>query len=236
MKIRIALLALMMIGAAACENGGAGGGDVKLETDDQKTLYALGLMLSRNVESFELTDEEARVVAKGLQDGALKKGNPDVPLEQWAPKVMLLSRNRMTAKAEGEKKKAQAFLDKTAGEAGVEKTASGLLFLSLTEGKGPNPKASDTVKVHYRGTLIDGKEFDSSYTRGQPAEFPLTGVIPCWTEGVQKIKAGGKARLVCPSAIAYGDRGSPPTIPGGAALIFEIELLEVKSTPAQPHP
>jgi FKBP-type peptidyl-prolyl cis-trans isomerase FkpA len=94
-------------------------------------------------------------------------------------------------------------------------------------GTGASPKASDTVKVNYRGTLLNGTEFDSSYKRNQPATFPLANVIPCWTEGVQKMKVGGKAHLVCPSGIAYGDRGSPPTIPGGATLIFEIELLEI---------
>jgi FKBP-type peptidyl-prolyl cis-trans isomerase FkpA len=97
------------------------------------------------------------------------------------------------------------------------------------------PKASDTVKVHYVGTFIDGNEFDSSVRRGEPAEFPLGQVIPCWTEAVAMMKAGGKARLICPSDIAYGDEGRPPVIPGGAALVFEVELLDVKSpaTPAE---
>ena len=97
-----------------------------------------------------------------------------------------------------------------------------------TEGKGPTPKPTDTVKVHYAGTLVDGKEFDSSIKRGQPISFPLNQVIPCWTEGVQKMKVGGKAKLVCPSAIAYGDSGRPPVIPGGATLVFEIELLGIE--------
>ena len=88
-------------------------------------------------------------------------------------------------------------------------------------------KATDTVKVHYKGTLIDGTEFDSSYKRNEPAEFPLNGVIKCWTEGVQKLKVGGKGTLVCPSDLAYGERGQPPTIPGGAVLTFKIELLEI---------
>lgn len=234
MKTRIALLALAVL-AAACASGGAGA-DVKLENDEQKTLYALGIMLSRNVESFELNEEEARLVAKGLADGATKKTDPAVELETWAPKVMALSRTRMSAKADVEKKRSEEFLAKTAKEEGAEKTASGILYFPLggARGQGTSPKPTDTVKVHYRGTLIDGKEFDSSYKRGQPAEFPLQGVIPCWTEGLQKMKPGEKARLVCPSNLAYGDRGSPPTIPGGAALIFEIELLEV--TAGQPHP
>ena len=103
---------------------------------------------------------------------------------------------------------------------------SGLVFQSITEGKGPSPAATDVVKVHYRGTFPDGKEFDSSYKRNEPAEFPLNRVIPCWTEGLQKMKVGGKAQLVCPSDIAYRDDGRPE-IPGGATLVFEIELLGI---------
>jgi FKBP-type peptidyl-prolyl cis-trans isomerase FkpA len=132
--------------------------------------------------------------------------------------------------AEREKAASAAFVDKAAAQPGAEKTASGLVYKEITPGTGPSPKATDTVKVHYRGTLVNGTEFDSSYKRGEPAEFALNGVIPCWTEGVQKMKAGGKATLVCPSNLAYGDRGRP-SIPGGAALIFEIELLEVVAPP-----
>src|ERR1700680_5025944 len=121
----------------------------------------------------------------------------------------------------------KAYLDKAAAEPGATRTASGLVYRELKAGTGASPKPSDVVKVHYRGTLVNGTEFDSSYKRNQPAEFPLTGVIPCWTEGVQKMKVGGKSQLVCPSSIAYGDAGSPPVIPGGATLIFEIELLGI---------
>ena|ERR1700733_898384 len=121
----------------------------------------------------------------------------------------------------------QAYLDKAAAEPGAVKTASGLVYRELRAGTGASPSASDTVKVNYRGTLVDGTEFDSSYKRNEPISFPLNGVIPCWTEGVQKMKVGGKSQLVCPSSIAYGDRGSPPVIPGGATLIFEVELLGI---------
>ncbi|MCF8178750.1 MAG: FKBP-type peptidyl-prolyl cis-trans isomerase [Sulfuritalea sp.] len=107
------------------------------------------------------------------------------------------------------------------------KTASGLGITLLTEGAGAQPKATDTVKVHYRGTLTNGKEFDSSYGRGQPATFPLNRVIKCWTEGVQMMKVGAKAKLVCPSNLAYGPRGIPGTIPPDATLVFEVELLEI---------
>lgn len=108
-----------------------------------------------------------------------------------------------------------------------EKTASGIVITLLKEGEGASPKATDTVRVHYRGTLENGTEFDSSYRRGQPATFPLNRVIPCWTEGVQKLKIGGKAKLLCPSNLAYGSRGIPGTIPPDAPLIFEVELLEI---------
>ena len=118
-------------------------------------------------------------------------------------------------------------LQTSAAELKVSKTASGLLITPLKEGTGASPKSSDTVKVHYRGVLADGKEFDSSYGRGQPATFPLNRVIPCWTEGVQAMKVGGKAKLVCPSKLAYGSQGIPGTIPPDATLIFEVELLEI---------
>jgi FKBP-type peptidyl-prolyl cis-trans isomerase FkpA len=121
-----------------------------------------------------------------------------------------------------------SFLDKAAAEPGAIKTASGLVYRELRAGTGPSPAASDTVKVNYRGTLVDGTEFDSSYKRNEPLELPLNQVIPCWTEGVQKMKVGGKAQLVCPSSIAYGDEGRPPVIPGGATLVFEIELLGIE--------
>ena len=114
-----------------------------------------------------------------------------------------------------------------AKEDGAVVSSTGLVYRALKEGTGASPKASDTVKVHYRGTLPDGKEFDSSYQRGTPAEFPLNRVIPCWTEGVQKMKPGGKAKLTCPSAIAYGERGAGGTIPPNTTLQFEVELLGV---------
>ena len=122
---------------------------------------------------------------------------------------------------------ADPVLDAAAKEPGAQVTPSGLVYRSLKEGTGASPKASDTVIVHYRGTFPDGREFDSSYKRNEPAEFPLGAVIPCWTEGVQKIKVGGKAKLTCPSTIAYGARGACNTIPPNATLFFEVELLSI---------
>ena len=162
----------------------------------------------------------------GLADAAL--GRPEkVKMEEMRPKVQELAKTRAEAQAAGEKAKGAEYLTKAAGEAGATKTASGLIIQEITAGSGATPAATDRVKVHYSGTLIDGTVFDSSVERGQPATFPLNGVIKCWTEGVQLMKVGGKSKLVCPSDIAYGDRGRPPTIPPGATLVFEVELLEI---------
>lgn len=114
-----------------------------------------------------------------------------------------------------------------AKEPGATVTSSGLVYRSLKDGTGASPSAADKVKVHYRGTFLDGKEFDSSYKRNEPIEFPLNGVIKCWTEGVQKMKVGGKAKLTCPPAIAYGERGAGGVIPANATLQFEVELLGI---------
>ncbi|HSN13388.1 MAG TPA: FKBP-type peptidyl-prolyl cis-trans isomerase [Anaeromyxobacteraceae bacterium] len=119
------------------------------------------------------------------------------------------------------------FAAKAAKEPGAVKTASGLVYKSLADGKGPQPTAAATVKVNYEGTFIDGKVFDSSRRNGGPISFPLNRVIPCWTEGVQKMRVGGKARLVCPPSIAYGERGAPGAIPPNSTLVFEVELLDI---------
>ena len=122
---------------------------------------------------------------------------------------------------------ADAVAAAAAKEAGAVVTASGLVYRSLKDGTGASPTASDKVKVHYRGTFPDGKEFDSSYKRNEAIEFPLSGVIKCWTEGVQRMKVGGKAKLTCPASIAYGERGAGGVIPPNATLLFEVELLGV---------
>jgi FKBP-type peptidyl-prolyl cis-trans isomerase FkpA len=230
-------LALFCFAMPACNQmGGGGGGSVKLDNDDSKTLYALGLILGRNIAGFNLTGPELDTVKAGISDAALGK-KPQVELETYGPKVNMLRNKRMSAKSEDEKKKGKAFEDKAAAEAGAERSPSGLVFKSTSPGKGEQPKASDTVKVMYKGTLTNGEEFDSSAKHGgQASEFPLMGVIPCWTEGMQKMKVGEKARLVCPSSIAYGDQGRPPQIPGGSTLVFEVELLGIttKAQPAMP--
>jgi FKBP-type peptidyl-prolyl cis-trans isomerase FkpA len=148
-------------------------------------------------------------------------------LSQWGPKIQALASARAAGVAEKQKAQSAAYLTMAASQPGAVKTASGLVYSEVKVGTGESPKATDTVKVHYRGTLVNGTEFDSSYKRNEPTQFPLNGVIKCWTEGVQRMKVGGKSKLACPSDIAYGDQGHPPTIPGGATLIFEIELLEI---------
>jgi FKBP-type peptidyl-prolyl cis-trans isomerase FkpA len=120
-------------------------------------------------------------------------------------------------------------ISKAAAEKGAVKTDSGMVYRSLTEGTGASPKATDIVQVHYKGTFPDGKEFDSSYKRGQPTEFPLNRVIKCWTEGVQRMKVGGKAKLTCPPSLAYGEKGAGGVIPPNATLQFEVELISIKS-------
>jgi FKBP-type peptidyl-prolyl cis-trans isomerase FkpA len=196
-----------------------------LETDEEKTVYALGLQVYRSLAQFDLSPAELELIERALADATA--GKPAVDVNEWAPRLQPFGQARSARVAEKQKAGSKAYLAKAAAEPGAIKTESGLIYMDLQPGTGASPKASDSVKVNYRGTLIDGTEFDSSYKRNQPAQFPLSGVIRCWTEGVQKMKVGGKARLVCPSDIAYGDTGHPPAIPGGATLIFEIELLEI---------
>ncbi len=194
--------------------------------DDQKTLYALGLAISQSLGTFALSESELDFVKSGLTDGALKR-TPKADLQTFGPKIQQLQQARAAVVAEAEKKAGAAYLTKAAGEKGSTKTESGIVITTIKPGTGATPKPTDTVKVHYHGTLLDGTVFDSSVKRGEPATFPLSQVIKCWTEGVQQIKVGGKSRLVCPANLAYGDRGSPPAIKPGATLIFEVELLEI---------
>jgi FKBP-type peptidyl-prolyl cis-trans isomerase FkpA len=207
---------------------------VQLKTEDEKTVYALGLSIGRSIKVFDLSPAELEIVKKGMTD-SLTNAKPAVELETYGPKLQELAKGR-------NEKVGQKFLETAAKEKGATKLPSGVIYKELKAGTGQSPKATDTVKVNYRGTLTNGTEFDSSYKRGEPAEFPLNGVIPCWTEGVQKLKVGGKAQLVCPAATAYGEQGSPPTIPPGATLVFEVELLSIggqgadvpRAQPAQP--
>ena len=214
---------LVLAVAFAAPTASAAGPEVK--TDDDKTMYALGVALSQNLENFTLSEQELELVKLGLTDGVLKRDKKVADLDSYGPKLQQLARTRMTGVAAAQKKGAQPFLDKAAAEKGAQRTASGLVYSELKAGTGDSPKPTDTVKVNYEGRLMDGTVFDSS--RGQPATFPLRGVIKCWTEGLQLMKVGSKAKLVCPADIAYGDAGSPPLIKPGAPLVFEVELLEI---------
>ena len=220
-KVVVALLALVLVGAGVARAAGP-----ELKTEEQKTLYALGLAMSQGLAVFGLSEAELETVKAGLHDGVLGKERK-VDLQTYAPKVQELHAARSAVAAAAEKKTGQSLLDKAAGEKGATKTASGLVMVPMKAGAGASPKATDKVKVHYHGTLGDGTVFDSSVVRKEPATFPLNGVIACWTEGVQLMKVGGKSKLVCPAALAYGDRGAPPRIKPGATLVFEVELLEI---------
>jgi FKBP-type peptidyl-prolyl cis-trans isomerase FkpA len=205
----------------AASNGAA---PLALTSDEEKTIYALGLSMYKSLGQFDLSGHELEVIERALADAAA--GKPAIELNEWAPKIGPLARERSGRVVERQKAMSKAYLEKAAAEPGAVRTASGLIYREVKAGSGESPKATDTVKVQYRGTLVDGTEFDSSYRRNQPAQFALNGVIKCWTEGVQMMKTGGKAVLVCPSDLAYGDQGRP-SIPGGATLIFEIELSEI---------
>lgn len=198
-------------------------------TDEQKALYSIGVQMARQLDFFSFTADEFEFVQQGFIDKANGKkiiADPDAYKQQ----ISELAQARIKIAADKEKAKSKEFLENAAKEKGAVKTDSGLVYIPLTAGTGKQPKSTDVVKVHYAGTLIDGKEFDSSIKRGQPIEFPLNQVIKCWSEGVSKMKVGGRAKLVCPSNVAYGDEGMPRIgIPGGATLIFEVELLDTKA-------
>lgn len=197
------------------------------KTEEQKTLYSIGLIVARQLSVFDLTPEELDVVKQGLSDATTGK-KTEVEIAAYSEKVQELARSRR--KVQGEKLAAsnKKFLEDAAKVKDAITTDSGLIYLSLKTGDGPSPVNSDTVKVNYRGTLPNGKEFDSSYKRNKPIDFKVDGVIKCWTEGLKKMKAGGKAKLICPPSIAYGDAGAGEMILPGATLVFEVELLEIK--------
>ena len=224
---KVALLALLGSLAVLSCRGGMAASAPELKTDDQKTLYALGLMISQNLSQFNLSEADLEFVKAGIADGVLHR-TEQVKMDEFRPKVGALAQARAAAGAAADKQSGAAFLEKAAAEPGSVKTPAGFVYKEIAAGSGPAPAATDKVKVHYKGTLTDGTVFDSSIERGEPVVFPLNQVIPCWTAGVQMMKVGGKARLVCPSDLAYGDRGAPPRIRPGATLVFEVELLGIE--------
>lgn len=195
------------------------------KTEEEKTLYTIGLIIARQLRVFNLSPAELERVKQGVTDGATA-AKPAVEIAEYNTKVQELAKARIKVQSDKLVAVGREMLDKASKEKGAVRTDSGIVYIPLKEGKGDSPKATDTVKVNYKGTLHDGTEFDSSYKRGKPAEFKLNGVIKCWTEGLQKMKPAGKATLVCPAATAYGDKGMGDILPG-STLQFEVELLEV---------
>lgn len=228
MKFTLSLWLLAAVFLTGCMDG-----SVAPKSDDEKTIYTMGVALGQRSTNLGLSDREKKVMAQGFKDAVAGK-EPQVKFDEFAKKIAPLVRDRTSKFTEVQKgkelEKSKSFLAKMENEPGAKKTESGLIYIPTKEGKGSTPKLADKVKVHYHGTLIDGTVFDSSKDRGTPAEFPLGGVIKCWQEGVQLIKVGGTAKLICPSDIAYGDRGAPPKINPGATLVFEVELLDILKT------
>jgi FKBP-type peptidyl-prolyl cis-trans isomerase len=225
MKRIAGLVALALLTVVACAGAPAA---PKVETEEQKTLYALGLMMSNTLKRFNLTEQELEIVLAGARDAVMRRESKDVNIDTYGPKVSELAQARAKAMAEVAKTAGAAFVEKAAAETGAVKAPGGFVYLETQAGTGETPKETSKVKVHYRGTLTDGTEFDSSYKRNEPASFPLNGVIPCWTQGLQMMKVGGKAKLTCPSEVAYGEQGRPPVIPPSATLIFEVELIAIE--------
>ncbi len=229
-RTRFTVLMSTALVAAGCQQGPTEATAAEM-SEDQKAIYAYGAAVGHQVaeqaRQIRLTPEEIEVFRTGFSDTLTGK-KPAIEIEKYEQRFQEIAQARISAGAEETKKKGAEFLAAAAAEAGAVTTETGLVFRTLTAGSGKRPKASDTVRVHYEGKLTDGQVFDSSRQRGEPAEFALDRVIPCWTEGVQRMQVGETAKLVCPAAIAYGDRGAGGAIPPGATLVFEVELLEIK--------
>ncbi len=208
---------------------------VEIKTEEDKTFYTIGSMLGQRLATLGLNDQEIGAVTKGIVDAAKGK-EPLVAVRDYQPKVQELFRERMKKQSSKTKEDGKKFLESFVSKEGAQKTASGLAYKILKAGTGKKPTATDTVEVHYHGTLIDGTVFDSSVDRKKTVSFPLNRVIKGWTEGLQLIGEGGKIRLVIPAELAYGDSGAPPKIPGGATLNFEVELFKVMAPQAAPAP
>lgn len=222
-------LSFTVLLAGGCQQGPAQTSAAPM-SDEQKSIYAYGAAVGKQVGQqtgqLRLTPEELEIFRSGFTDTLTGK-EPAVEIEKYEQSFQQFAEARINAGAEETRKRGEDFLAAAAGEEGAVKTDSGLVYRTLTPGTGESPKATDTVRVHYEGKLTDGTVFDSSRQRGEPVEFGLDRVIPCWTEGVQRMKVGETARLVCPSSIAYGDRGAGGSIPPGATLAFEVELLDI---------
>jgi len=198
------------------------------QTPDQKALFAIGARIAKDFKTLGISKDELEYLQAGMDATYDGKVTIDPQDKASIENIQRFQRERVQAAIDLEKKESATFLANAAKQKGAQKLESGLVFIPVSEGKGESPKATDTVKVTYTGTLRDGTVFDSRPEAANALELPLNRVIPCWTEAIQKLKPGGKAKFFCPSEIAYGENGSPPTIPPGAALQFEVQLIEVK--------
>lgn len=199
---------------------------IKLESEDDKTFYAMGYMLGGNLQRLSLSDKELAALYKGISSAA-KNDKSEVDMNKYQNRIQEVFKSRMDKVAAKEKEAGSKFVDNFVKTEGATKTASGLAYKVMKEGTGATPGAEDVVEVHYHGTLTDGTVFDSSVERGKTISFPLNRVIRGWTEGLQTMKEGGKTKFVIPAELAYGEAGAPPKIPGGATLVFEVELFKV---------
>lgn len=223
---------LVMVGASAALLA-AVGCTKKLDTDQKKASYAIGQQIGSNMKQQNI-DIDADVMAMSMKDAL--KGESKLTKEEIQQAMMKLQEAAMKKQQEaGEenKKKGAEYLEKNKSADGIKVTASGLQYKVEKEGDGKTPTKTDTVKAHYKGTLIDGTQFDSSYDRGQPAEFPVQGVIPGWSEALQLMKVGAKYKLFVPPELAYGASGRPG-IPANSVLVFEVELLDIVKAEAKP--
>jgi len=223
-----------LILAAGC-NPPAAKPEPKIDSDDSKAIYALGLLIAERIDQFGLNESELDVFQEGVRDGVLKRAHKLEP-KDIGKEMQAFAKARQAAAVEHERAESAAFLSKMAAEPGATTAPSGYIIRTISEGSGASPTATDTVKVNYHGTLRDGTVFDSTRERGEPAIFPVGGVIPCWTQSLQTMKVGGKYQVTCPAEIAYGDRGAPPSIKPGAALTFEVELIDIEKPPVEPSP
>lgn len=220
-QLVLAILGVSLLLTQACEK------KAKLDNDKSKASYAIGQQIGQNLKSQNI-DIDADALSASIKDAV--SGKESKMTQEEIQQALMKLQETMTKKSQEDAEKnateGKKFLEENKAKPGIVTKESGLQIQMLTEGTGPMPKADDTVKVHYKGTLIDGKQFDSSYDRGQPAEFPVGGVIKGWTEALLTMKAGSKAKLFIPADLAYG-ASQRPGIPANSVLIFEVELIEV---------
>jgi FKBP-type peptidyl-prolyl cis-trans isomerase FklB len=208
-----------------------------LNSQKKKVSYAIGLDIGNNFKAHAM-DIDIEILFQGLRDAQggvkplLSSEEIQKTMTQFQQDMMKTEQEKRMGQAQGNKAKEEAFLKENAQKPGIKVTASGLQYKVISKGAGPQPKITDTVKVHYRGTLLDGTEFDSSYKRNEPAVFPLAGVIKGWTEALQLMTVGSKWQIFLPSSLAYGEQGAGQVIGPNATLIFEVELLGIEKTEA----